>query len=85
MSRGFWRARGSGRPPAAAADSAGLRQTMASSCTGVGGSGFRTRANVYVARMNDYYWWDNHRPLPTWYAFWEVNTSLISPTNEPAR
>jgi len=41
--------------------------------------------SVHVTRLNDYYWWENHRPLPTWYAFWEVNTSLIRPTTEPAR
>ena len=38
-------------------------------------------ANVYVSRLNDYYWWENHRPLPIWYAFWEVNTSLIRPAD----
>ena len=46
---------------------------------------FPYAANVYVSRINDYYWWENHRPLPTWYAFWEVNTSLIRPPSEPAR
>jgi hypothetical protein len=65
-------------------DSAGLRDTM----TALYRSGrFRLPygANVYVSRLNDYYWWENHRPLPIWYAFWEVNTSLIGPTTEPAR
>jgi hypothetical protein len=33
-------------------------------------------SNVYVSRLSDYYWWKNHRPLPTWYAFMEVNTAL---------
>jgi hypothetical protein len=33
-------------------------------------------SNVYVIRLSDYYWWKNHRPLPTWYAFMEVNTAL---------
>ena len=32
--------------------------------------------NVYVSRVSDYYWWKNHLPLPTWYAFLEVNTTL---------
>ena len=36
-------------------------------------------ANVYASRLSDYYWWDNHRPLPTWYAFWEVNAILTAP------
>ena len=63
---------------------AGLRQTMAT-LRQSGRFRFPYGANVYVARINDYYWWENHRPLPTWYAFWEVNTSLTGPTNEPAR
>ncbi|MEO6057260.1 MAG: hypothetical protein ABIQ49_10510 [Gemmatimonadales bacterium] len=66
------------------ADSAGLRDTVAT-LTRTGRFRFPYAANVYVVRLNDYYWWENHRPLPTWYAFWEVNTSLISPTNDPAR
>jgi hypothetical protein len=33
-------------------------------------------SNVYASRMSDYYWWKNHLPLPTWYAFLEVNTTL---------
>jgi hypothetical protein len=66
------------------ADSAGLRDTM----TALYRSGrfrFPYGANVYVTRVNDYYWWENHRPLPIWYGFWEVNASLIGPTNDSAR
>jgi hypothetical protein len=33
-------------------------------------------SNVYASRVSDYYWWKNHLPLPTWYAFLEVNTTL---------
>src|SRR5919107_1181313 len=35
-------------------------------------------ANVYASRVSDYYWWTNHLPLPIWYAFLEVNTTLGS-------
>jgi hypothetical protein len=66
------------------ADSAGLDTTMAALHRS-GQFRFPYAANVYVSRINDYYWWVNHRPLPTWYAFWEVNTSLTRPTNNPAR
>jgi hypothetical protein len=65
-------------------DSAALRQAMAALSRN-GRFRFPYGANVYVARVNDYYWWENHRPLPIWYGFWEVNTSLIGPTTEPAR
>ena len=33
-------------------------------------------ANVYSSRISDFYWWENHVPLPTWHAFLEVNTAL---------
>jgi hypothetical protein len=41
-----------------------------------GGLLFPFGANVYESRVNDYYWWKNHLPLPTWYAFLEVNATL---------
>jgi hypothetical protein len=39
-------------------------------------------ANVYASRITDYYWWKNHLPLPTWYAFLEVNTTLGRPISD---
>jgi hypothetical protein len=39
-------------------------------------------ANVYAARISDYYWWENHVPLPTWYAFMEVNSTLGRPISD---
>jgi hypothetical protein len=44
-----------------------------------GGLRFPFGANVYAARISDYYWWENNIPLPTWYAFMEVNTALGRP------
>ena len=41
-----------------------------------GGLHFPFGAHVYESRVNDYYWWKNHLPLPTWYAFLEVNATL---------
>jgi hypothetical protein len=41
-----------------------------------GGLHFPFRAHVYESRVNDYYWWKNHLPLPTWYAFLEVNATF---------
>ena len=81
---GFLAGAGFAQAAGSAADSAGLRDTMATLHRS-GRFRFPYGANVYVTRINDYYWWENHRPLPTWYAFWEVNTSLIGPTTEPAR
>ena len=81
---GFLAGAGFAQAAGSEADSAGLREAMALLHRG-GRFRFPYGANVYVTRINDYYWWENHRPLPTWYAFWEVNTSLIGPTTEPAR
>jgi hypothetical protein len=44
-----------------------------------GGLRFPFGANVYASRVTDYYWWKNHLPLPTWYAFLEVNTTFGHP------
>ena len=43
---------------------------------------FPFAANVYASRLSDYYWWKNHLPLPTWYAFLEVNTTLGRPISD---
>jgi len=61
-----------------AADSAGLVQAMARLRRG-GQLRFPYGSNVYASRISDFYWWENHRPLPTWYAFWEVNATLTRP------
>ena len=81
---GFLAGAGFAQAAETAVDSAGLRAAV-TSLQQSGRFRFPYGANVYVTRINDYYWWENHRPLPTWYAFWEVNTSLIGPTTEPAR
>jgi hypothetical protein len=63
---------------AGARDSAGVRTGLEQ----LGRSGnfrFPFAANVYATRISDYYWWKNHLPLPTWYAFLEVNTTLGRP------
>jgi hypothetical protein len=81
---GFLAGAGFAQAAETAADSAGLRETVAR-LTRTGRFRFPYGANVYTSRLNDYYWWENHRPLPTWYAFWEVNASLIGPTTDTAR
>ncbi|MGH7511083.1 MAG: hypothetical protein ACREMZ_16700 [Gemmatimonadales bacterium] len=63
---------------ARARDSAGVR-TAIEGLSRSGGLRFPYGANVYAARINDYYWWENNVPLPTWYAFLEVNSTLGRP------
>jgi|SRR5690242_5722114 hypothetical protein len=43
---------------------------------------FPFSSNVYGSRVSDYYWWKDHLPLPTWYAFLEVNTTLGRPITD---
>jgi hypothetical protein len=55
-------------------DSAGLVRIMDSLIEGE--LRFPYGPNVYGARVDDYYWWENHRSVPIWLALWEVNRDL---------
>jgi hypothetical protein len=66
---------------AKAQDSVGVRLAM-ERLTRQGGFRFPYGANVYASRISDYYWWENHVPLPTWYAFLEVNATLGRPISD---
>jgi hypothetical protein len=63
---------------AEAGDSAAVRRTL-EQLRRNGKLRFPFGANVYATRISDFYWWKNHVPLPTWYAFMEVNTALGRP------
>jgi hypothetical protein len=60
-----------------AADSAGLVHHLDS----LSRSGFRFpyAPTVYGARLEDYYWYEDHRSLPIWHALLEVNHRLTPP------
>ena len=62
---------------AGAADSASLMRALDS--LSHGGFHFPYSPNVYGARVEDFYWYVDQRPLPVWYALWEVNNRLHSP------
>jgi hypothetical protein len=81
---GFLAGSALGQAVAVASDSAGLTQEI-SRLRRDGRFRLPYGANVYLSRINDYYWWENRRPLPLWYAFWEVNTSLTSQMNDSTR
>jgi hypothetical protein len=59
---------------AGANDSAGLVRTLDSLRRA--GFEFPFAPNVYSARVDDYYWWENHRTQPIWSALREVNRDL---------
>jgi hypothetical protein len=64
-----------------ARDSAGVRMAI-EKLNGNGRLHFPYGANVYSSRISDFYWWENHVPLPTWHAFLEVNTALGRPISD---
>jgi len=81
---GFLAGSALGQAAVGASDSAGLTQEIAR-LRRDGRFRLPYGANVYISRINDYYWWENRRPLPLWYAFWEVNTSLTGQMNDSTR
>ncbi len=40
------------------------------------GLAFPYAPSLYVSRMGDYYYWENHRPHPLWRAMLDVNAEL---------
>jgi hypothetical protein len=57
---------------AGAADSAALHATVLK-LRRERGLEFPFAPNVYGARVDDFYHWENHRSLPVWYAVWAAN------------
>ena len=64
-----------------ARDSTGVRVAI-EKLSKTGGLRFPYGANVYSSRISDFYWWENHVPLPMWQAFLEVNTALGRPISD---
>jgi hypothetical protein len=72
---GFLAGAAVGQAANGARDTSGVRAAL-EELKGSGRLRFPFGSNVYASRVSDYYWWKNHLPLPTWYAFLEVNTTL---------
>jgi hypothetical protein len=79
--RGFLAGAAVGQAAAGARDTASLRREL-EQLRQQGKFRFPFGANVYTSRLNDFYWWKNHLPLPTWSAFLEVNTTLGRPISD---
>ena len=43
-----------------------------------GGLRFPFGDTVYVTQLDEYYWWENHRPTRLYLALWEVNRRLAT-------
>ncbi len=78
---GFLAGAALGQAAAGAPDSTSVRFTI-EKLSRDGGLRFPYGANVYSSRISDFYWWENHVPLPTWHAFLEVNTALGRPISD---
>jgi hypothetical protein len=72
---GFLAGAALGQASSGARDTAAVREALGE-LKRSGRLRFPFGSNVYVSRVSDYYWWKDHLPLPTWYAFLEVNTTL---------
>ena len=73
--QGFLAGAAVGQAAAGAPDTAAMRVAL-EQLQQSGRLRFPFGVNVYASRLNDFYWWKNHLPLPTWYAFLEVNSTL---------
>jgi hypothetical protein len=78
---GFLAGAALGQAAAGARDSAQVRMAI-EKLSRDGRLRFPYGANVYSSRISDFYWWENHVPLPTWHAFLEVNTALGRPITD---
>lgn len=81
---GFLAGAAVGQAAAGAKDSTEVRKAL-EKLSQEGGLRFAFGANVYSSRISDFYWWENHVPLPTWNAFLEVNTALGRPISDTLR
>ena len=43
-----------------------------------GGLRFPFGHTVYVTQLDEYYWWENHRPTRLYLALWELNRRLAT-------
>jgi hypothetical protein len=59
------------------ADSAALARWMTARPAGLR---FPYGANIYQTRLQDWYFWENHRGYPVWQGMWGVNNDLVHPT-----
>jgi hypothetical protein len=78
---GFLAGAALGQAASGARDTAAVTAAL-EALRGSGRLRFPFGANVYASRVSNYYWWKDHLPLPTWYAFLEVNTALGRPISD---
>ena len=73
---GYLAGRAVGQLPDSAARDTLLFATELSELRRGNGLVFPYAPSLYVSRLGDYYYWDNHRPHPLWRAMLDVNVEL---------
>jgi hypothetical protein len=56
-------------------DTAVVRRTV-DSLYRAGGLRFPFGHMVYATQLDEFYWWDNHVPVPLYLALWDINGRL---------
>jgi hypothetical protein len=64
------------------ADTAIIRRTV-DSLYHAGGLKFPFGHMVYASQLDEFYWWDNHVPVPLYLALWSINQRLRQPEHDP--
>jgi hypothetical protein len=63
-------------------DTAGIRRSV-DALYRAGGLPFPFGPMVYATRLNEFYWWDNHIPIPLYLALSDINQRLRQPLHDP--
>jgi hypothetical protein len=63
-------------------DTAGIR-TSVDALYRAGGLQFPFGHMVYATRLNEFYWWDNHIPIPLYLALSSINQQLLQQRHDP--
>lgn len=73
---------GAAGPGATVADTAVLRRTVDSLYRG-GGLRYPFGLMVYATQLDEFYWWENHVPIPLYLALSSINRGLRQQQHDP--
>jgi hypothetical protein len=63
-------------------DTAAIRRTV-DSLHRAGALRFPFGHMVYATQLDEFYWWDNHVPVPLYLALWSINQRLRQQQHDP--
>ena len=73
---------GSAGAAAGASDTAVIRKAV-DSLYRAGALRFPFGHMVYATQLDEFYWWDNHVPIPLYLALWSINQRLRQQQHDP--